>query len=103
MVPPPSVVVVVVVVLDVCAQANGAATASAMLSNVFFIRIPFRSVFPFHANAGRQPSRTSRRVPLYCYFESDGPFGPFVRNIVRHWSIRLLPFEQSDSWKGADQ
>jgi hypothetical protein len=37
MVPPPSVVVVVVVVLDVCAQANGATKASAMLNNVFFI------------------------------------------------------------------
>src|SRR3954468_21648895 len=37
MVPPPSVVVVVVVVLEVCAQANGATTASAMLSIVFFI------------------------------------------------------------------
>jgi hypothetical protein len=40
MVPPPSVVVVVVVVLEVCPQANGATTASAMLSNVFFTDIP---------------------------------------------------------------
>jgi hypothetical protein len=41
-VPPPSVVVVVVVVLEVCAQANGATNASAMLSIVFFTFIPFR-------------------------------------------------------------
>src|ERR1700720_1193287 len=34
-----SVVVVVVVVLEVCPQANGATTASAMLSSVFFIVI----------------------------------------------------------------
>jgi len=39
-VPPPSVVVVVVVVLEVCAQANGATNASAMLSIVFFTFIP---------------------------------------------------------------
>jgi hypothetical protein len=41
-VPPPSVVVVVVVdVLDVCAHANGATTANAMLSIVFFTANPF--------------------------------------------------------------
>jgi hypothetical protein len=33
------VVVVVVVVLEVCPQANGAITASAMLSSVFFMVI----------------------------------------------------------------
>src|SRR5438270_371104 len=49
MVPPPSVVVVVVVVLEVCPQANGATTASAMLSRVFFIVI-LPLVFP---RAGR--------------------------------------------------
>jgi hypothetical protein len=57
MVPPPSVVVVVVVVLDVCAQANGATKASAMLSNVFFISFPSLWV-PFSAIARRHlPSR----------------------------------------------
>jgi hypothetical protein len=43
-VPSLSVVVVVVVVLEVWAQANGAATASTMLRSVFFIS-SFRLMF----------------------------------------------------------
>jgi len=41
-VPLPSVVVVVVVVCETCAHANGATTAKAILSNIFFIVL-----FPF--------------------------------------------------------
>src|SRR5205085_12703522 len=59
MVPPPSVVVVVVVVLEVCPQANGATTASAMLSRVFFIVI-LPLVFP---RAGRTLSPSLETGP----------------------------------------
>jgi hypothetical protein len=66
-VPPPSVVVVVVVVLEVCAQANGATNASAMLSTVFFIFISF----PLNNPRGRFESFSLEKVrPLSD--DSDG-------------------------------
>ena len=65
-VPPPSVVVVVVVVLEVCAQANGATNASAMLSIVFFILIlPFR--FSLNRTPGDNPLSEQARAVL-SYF-----------------------------------
>src|SRR5438270_12875746 len=82
-VPPPSVVVVVVVVLEVCAQANGATNASAMLSIVFFTFIlPFG--FPLNAERQETPPHSGRRRPLYLYFGSDGASGPSVRNDCRY-------------------
>src|SRR3954451_13931229 len=55
MVPPPSVVVVVVVVLEVCAQANGATNASAMLNIVFFILS-----FPLDCTLNAERQETAR-------------------------------------------
>src|ERR1043166_4186091 len=59
------VVVVVVVVLEVCPQANGATTASAMLSNVFFMMLP--SVWLQRARRSHDsPSlETGSRLPLW--------------------------------------
>jgi hypothetical protein len=73
-VPPPVVVVVVVVVLDVCAQANGATKASAMLSNVFFI-LSLSLWIPFNAIARRHlPSRGSAIHFLIIRIKSGARF-----------------------------
>jgi hypothetical protein len=61
-VPPPSVVVVVVVVLEVCAQANGATTASAMLSNFSFTDDLFLLWISRKGEHRETPSRSRRQV-----------------------------------------
>jgi hypothetical protein len=74
-VPPPSVVVVVVVVLDVCAHANGATTASAMLSIVFFIgSLPLN---PSLATPGDSSSMRGSNVTLSL--DSDFELNPVAR------------------------
>src|SRR5205085_3572031 len=72
MVPPPSVVVVVVVVLEVCPQANGATTASAMLSRVFFIVI-LPLVFPRAGRTLPPLTRDGSDVSPDKYFSDRNP------------------------------
>jgi len=64
-VPPPSVVVVVVDVLDVCAHANGATTASAMLSIVFFTANPFPLWIPLVRSPGDSSSSEKAASAFY--------------------------------------
>src|SRR5438067_7666532 len=78
-VPSLSVVVVVVVVLEVCAQANGAATASAILRSVFFIS-SFRLVF-----LGKRIFSPSLKAVYVFPVE-------IVRNDARAWPLFMDPF-----------
>src|SRR5437868_6913457 len=70
-------VVVVVVVLEVCAQANGAATASAMLRSVFFIS-SFRLVF-----SGKRIFSPSLKVGMRLPVE-------IVRNDSQDWPLFMI-------------
>src|SRR5205085_9373928 len=92
-VPSLSVVVVVVVVLEVCAQANGAATASAMLRSVFFIS-SFRLMFfgrphDLHLTQGgtRLPSsQCSKKPPRSAAFPRSGMSLVLLEIILRRWT-----------------